>query len=138
MSAAPLKSLVPRPRSAAELFDLTGRIALVTGSTRGLGRAMALGFARAGADVVVSSRKQDACDEAPSEVVDLGRRAWAMPATWGAGATSTRSSSRLRRFGRIDVLVNNAGISPLYADTATSPRSCGTRFSASTSRARFG
>jgi NAD(P)-dependent dehydrogenase (short-subunit alcohol dehydrogenase family) len=120
VSAAPLKSLVPRPRSAAELFDLTGRIALVTGSTRGLGRAMALGFARAGADVVVSSRKQDACDRVASEVVDLGRRGMGHACHMGRWSDIDTLVERVYgELGRIDILVNNAGISPLYTDTAS-------------------
>ena len=49
-------------------FDLTGKVAIVTGSTKGLGRAMAQGLAEAGADVVVSSRKQDLCDQAAAEI----------------------------------------------------------------------
>ena len=60
-----------------ELFDLTGRVALVTGGTRGLGRAIVRALAQAGADVIVASRKQEACDEAAAEVRRLGRRALA-------------------------------------------------------------
>ena len=54
----------------AELFDLTGKVVIVTGSTKGIGRAMVEGMARAGASVVVSSRKQDLCDEVAKEVAD--------------------------------------------------------------------
>ena len=58
------------------LFDLTGKVALVTGGSRGLGRAMVLAFARAGADVVIASRKLDACEATAAEVeARLGRRA---------------------------------------------------------------
>ncbi len=120
MSAAPLKSIGPRLRSAAELFDLTGRVALVTGSTRGLGRAMALGFANAGADVVVSSRKQDACDRVAGEVVALGRRGVGHACHMGRWSDIDVLVERVYDdFGRVDILVNNAGISPLYADTAS-------------------
>src|SRR5438034_10836523 len=59
-----------------DLFDLTGRVALVTGGSRGLGREMALAFARFGADVMIASRKQDACDAAAEEIRHTtGRRA---------------------------------------------------------------
>src|SRR5918912_485182 len=54
--------------TARELFDLTGKVAIVTGSTKGIGRAMAQGLAAAGASVVVSSRKQDLCDEVAAEI----------------------------------------------------------------------
>jgi NAD(P)-dependent dehydrogenase (short-subunit alcohol dehydrogenase family) len=120
VSAAPLKSIAPRPRSAAELFDLTDRVALVTGSTRGLGRAMALGFANAGADIVVSSRKQDACDRVAAEVVALGRRGLGHACHMGRWSDIDLLVERVyEELGRVDILVNNAGISPLYADTAS-------------------
>jgi NAD(P)-dependent dehydrogenase (short-subunit alcohol dehydrogenase family) len=97
-----------------DLFDLSGRVAIVTGSTKGIGRAMAQGLAEAGAKVVVSSRKQDLCDEVAAEI---------------AGATGAETlglachvgnwddipafvDGVVERFGRIDVLVNNAGINP--------------------------
>src|SRR5439155_14388055 len=59
-------------------FDLTGRVAIVTGGTRGLGRSIIRTLAQAGADIVVSSRKQEACDAAAKEVRSLGRRALAL------------------------------------------------------------
>jgi NAD(P)-dependent dehydrogenase (short-subunit alcohol dehydrogenase family) len=104
--------------SPAALFDLTGRIALVTGGTRGLGRAMVLAFAQAGADVIVSSRKQDACNEVAAEVSALGRRCAGYAchvARWNE--IDALVERVYEDFGRVDVLVNNAGISPLYADT---------------------
>ena len=64
-----------RMTSAHELFDLSGTVALVTGGSRGLGRAMVLAFARAGADVVIASRKIDSCETAAREVEGLGRAA---------------------------------------------------------------
>ena len=57
-------------RDTAELFDLTGKVVIVTGSTKGIGRAMVEGLARAGASVVVSSRKQDLCDEVAKEIAN--------------------------------------------------------------------
>jgi NAD(P)-dependent dehydrogenase (short-subunit alcohol dehydrogenase family) len=110
----------PAERSPAELFDLSGRIALVTGGTRGLGRAMVLGFAQAGADVIVASRKQDACDLVADQISALGRRCRGYACHMARWSDIDRLVERAYEdFGRIDVLVNNAGISPLYADTAS-------------------
>ena len=102
-------------QSTASLFDLTGKVVIVTGSTKGIGRAMAEGLAPAGASVVVSSRKQDLCDQVAAEIA----------ATTGADVLGARVPRRrlgrdprrsstpcIERFGRIDVLVNNAGINP--------------------------
>jgi len=97
-------------------FDLTGRVALVTGATRGLGRAIVQGLATVGADVVVSSRKQDACDEVAEQVRGLGRRALARAchvANWDE--IDDLVETAYDHFGHVDVLVNNAGISPLYS-----------------------
>ncbi len=100
---------------ATELFDLTGRVAVVTGGSRGLGREMVLAFAEHGADVVVASRKLDNCRQVAADVEALGRRA--VPVAYHAG--EWEDSQRLyetvyEEFGRCDVLVNNAGMSPLY------------------------
>jgi NAD(P)-dependent dehydrogenase (short-subunit alcohol dehydrogenase family) len=102
------------------LFDLTGRVAVVTGGSRGLGREMALAFAAHGADVVVASRKLDGCEAVAREVEALGRRA--LPIAYHAGDWD--DSDRLYeavydQFGRCDVLVNNAGMSPLYESVDT-------------------
>jgi NAD(P)-dependent dehydrogenase (short-subunit alcohol dehydrogenase family) len=98
-------------------FDLTGKVAVVTGSTKGIGRAMAQGLAEAGASVVVSSRKQDACDAAAAEIAaSTGAETFARAchvAEWDAVPTFV--DDVVGRFGRIDVLVNNAGISPSRA-----------------------
>jgi NAD(P)-dependent dehydrogenase (short-subunit alcohol dehydrogenase family) len=105
----------------AELFDLTGRVALVTGGSRGLGRAMVLGFARAGADVVITSRKLDACAALADEVESTtGRRA--LPYACHVGEWDQLDGlvdAAYEHFGHVDVLVNNAGMSPLYDDVAT-------------------
>jgi NAD(P)-dependent dehydrogenase (short-subunit alcohol dehydrogenase family) len=98
-------------------FDLTGRVALVTGGTRGLGRSIIRTLAQAGADLVVSSRKQDACDEAAREVRSLGRRA--LPHVCHIGHWNEIDAlveAAYAEFGRVDVLVNNAGIAPTYPD----------------------
>jgi NAD(P)-dependent dehydrogenase (short-subunit alcohol dehydrogenase family) len=98
------------------LFDLTGRVAVVTGGSRGLGRSMVLALAEAGADVLVSSRKLDACEEVAALVRDrTGRRAEAVAchvAHWDE--VDALADAAYDRFGRVDVLVNNAGMSPLY------------------------
>jgi NAD(P)-dependent dehydrogenase (short-subunit alcohol dehydrogenase family) len=104
----------------AERYDLTGRVALVTGGTRGLGRATVRALAEAGADIVVSSRKQAACEEVAGEVGRHGRRVLAHAChmnDWDA--IDGLVDAAYRAFGRVDVLVNNAGISPLYPSPET-------------------
>jgi NAD(P)-dependent dehydrogenase (short-subunit alcohol dehydrogenase family) len=97
------------------LFDFTGKIVLITGGSRGLGRAMALAFAERGADVVVASRKLPACEAVAREIEALGRRA--LPYACHVGhwdECEELVEASYARFGRIDVLINNAGLSPLY------------------------
>jgi NAD(P)-dependent dehydrogenase (short-subunit alcohol dehydrogenase family) len=95
-------------------FDLTGKVAIVTGSTKGLGRAMVSGLAAAGAAVVVSSRKQELCDEVAAEVrAESGGDALGLACHVGDWDAIPPFVEAVRaRFGRIDVLINNAGISP--------------------------
>ena len=96
------------------LFDLTGKVAVVTGSTKGIGRAMVEGLARAGASVVVSSRKQDLCDTVAKEVrAATGVDVLGLACHVGEWDAIPAFVERVRdHFGRIDVLVNNAGINP--------------------------
>jgi NAD(P)-dependent dehydrogenase (short-subunit alcohol dehydrogenase family) len=99
---------------SASLFDLTGKVAIVTGSTKGIGRAMAVGLAAAGASVVVSSRKQDLCDAVAADIAaETGATTFPLACHVGDwdGVASFVDAVR-ERFGRIDVLVNNAGINP--------------------------
>jgi NAD(P)-dependent dehydrogenase (short-subunit alcohol dehydrogenase family) len=103
----------------ADLFDLSGRVALVTGGSRGLGRQMVLAFAGAGADVVIASRKLDACERTAKEVRDLGRRALPVAAHVGRWDDLDRlTEAAYAEFGKIDILVNNAGMSPLAPSSA--------------------
>ena len=94
-------------------FDLSDKVALVTGGSRGLGRQMVLAFAEHGADVIVASRKLENCEKMALEVRKLGRRA--LP--FAVHAAKWDEIDRLvdaaySEFGRVDVLVNNAGMSP--------------------------
>jgi NAD(P)-dependent dehydrogenase (short-subunit alcohol dehydrogenase family) len=105
-----------QPVSDHALFRLDGRVALVTGGSRGLGRAMVQGFAEAGADVVIASRKFADCVAAAEEVMQTtGRRA--LPHACHVGHWDELDGlvdAAYNAFGRVDVLVNNAGMSPLY------------------------
>jgi NAD(P)-dependent dehydrogenase (short-subunit alcohol dehydrogenase family) len=102
--------------SIADLHDLTGKVAVVTGGSRGIGRAIVQALAEAGADVVVASRKLDACEAAAAEVrTATGRRAEAIACHVGRwDDCEGLVAEALDRLGRLDVLVNNAGMSPLY------------------------
>ena len=98
-------------------FDLKGRVALVTGATRGLGREMALAFADAGADLVITSRKADACDQVAREIRDRGREALSYACHVGHWEDlDGLVEAAYERFGHVDILVNNAGMSPPYPD----------------------
>ena len=103
------------------LFGLAGQVAVVTGGSRGIGRAIAAGFAEAGADVVIASRKLGNCTAAAAEISAATGRT-ALPVEFHAGrwADCDRLIDTVYdRFGRCDVLVNNAGMSPLYPDLAS-------------------
>lgn len=94
-------------------FDLSGKVALVTGGSRGLGLQMVRAFAGAGADIIVTSRKLDACQAVPAEVEALGRRALAHAAhaaRWDE--IDGLIAAAYAAFRRVDILVNNAGMSP--------------------------
>jgi len=99
--------------SADAWFDLSGRVALVTGGSRGLGLQMVRAFAEHGADVIIASRKLDNCEAAAAEMRALGRRALAVEvhaAKWDA--IDRLIDVSYAEFGRVDILVNNAGMSP--------------------------
>lgn len=99
---------------------LTGKVALVTGGSRGLGREMALGLAAAGADVVIASRDLDSCEKVAAQVrEETGRRALPVAAHVGRwAALDDLVEAAYGEFGHVDVLVNNAGMSPRYETVA--------------------
>jgi len=95
-------------------LDATGKVVVVTGGSKGLGRAMALGFAEAGADVVVASRKLEACEAVAAEIRDRGGQSLAIRCHVGDWTDcAALIDATVAAFGRIDVLVNNAGIAPV-------------------------
>jgi NAD(P)-dependent dehydrogenase (short-subunit alcohol dehydrogenase family) len=102
--------------SSSNGFDLHGKVALVTGGTRGLGHAMARGIARAGGDVIVVSRDEDACVRVAAELRDeTGVRAVGIAAHVGRwAALDDLVAKAYAEFDKVDVLVNNAGMSPVY------------------------
>jgi NAD(P)-dependent dehydrogenase (short-subunit alcohol dehydrogenase family) len=100
--------------ATGDRFSLAGKVALVTGGSRGLGRQMVLAFAEAGADVVITSRKLESCEETAAEVRALGRKA--LPVACHVGRWSDIDNLvevAYAEFGTVDVLVNNAGMSPV-------------------------
>ncbi len=96
---------------ASPLFDLTGRVALVTGGSKGLGKAMARGFAEAGADVVICSRHEDELRRALPEILEgtSVRGRWFVTDMTDRADVLRLAQSSLEAMGRVDILVNNAG-----------------------------
>ena len=92
-------------------FDLTGKVAIVTGGTKGLGYGIVMAFAAAGAKVVITSRHQDDCDRVAQEVIDCGGEALGV-------ATDVQDIAKIQnlvdktveKFGKLDIMVNNAGV----------------------------
>jgi len=94
-------------------FNLTGRVALVTGAARGLGRAISLALAHAGADIVLGLRDLNAPGDLPSQIEALGRRALPLQMDVSQREQIFQAvDDTVRHFGRLDILVNNAGIAP--------------------------
>ena len=101
---------------ADELFDLTDRVVLVTGGSRGLGREMAFAAAQCGADVIIASRKMEACEATAAEIAigDRSRRDAVSVHVGRWDELDGLVDAAYERFGKVDVLINNAGMSPLY------------------------
>jgi len=101
---------------ADQVFDLTGKVVVVTGGSRGLGRQIATAVARQGADVVIASRKREACEEAANDIKnETGRQTMAYGVHIGRwDELEPFVDAVYDRFGRVDVLFNNAGMSPVY------------------------
>lgn len=95
------------------LFDFAGKVALVTGGSRGLGRQMVLALAERGADVVIASRKIEACEEVAEEVRAMGRSALPFAAHCGKwDDIDALIAAAYDEFGKVDIAINNAGMSP--------------------------
>ena len=103
-------------------FDLTGKTAVITGSTKGIGHAIAEALARAGAKVVISSRKADKCEEVASQLRSKGLTATAIPCHIGKREDVEHLVAETKKqFGQIDILVCNAAVNPHYGPMSTLP-----------------
>ena len=104
------------------LFDLSGKVAVVTGSTKGIGRAIAEAFAQAGAKVDISSRKEDKCNEVASAINDAGGCSIAVPCNIShKQQLQALVEATLEEWGQIDVLICNAAVNPYYGPLADIP-----------------
>jgi len=107
-----------------ELFDLSEKVAIITGASRGIGLAIAAAFAQAGAKVVLSSRKQEALDQAAGDIQARGGEAFPFSAHTGEPASAGELvAATIERFGGVDILVNNAATNPHFGPLLTSEES---------------
>ena len=96
-------------KPVTESLDLTGRVAIVTGGSRGIGRSIALGFAQHGANVVITSRDQSTCEKTVSEITEIGGTAVPIAAHMGKlSQVENLVSQTVEAYGAIDIIVNNA------------------------------
>ena len=103
-------------------FNLDGKVAVITGSSKGIGKAIAKAFAECGATVVISSRKQDACEDVVAEFKELGLKAIAISCHVGDENSRTALAEKtIAECGGIDILVNNAATNPVYGPIEDSP-----------------
>ena len=101
------------------MFDLTDKVALITGSTKGIGKSIAWNMAKAGAKVVVSSRKAEVCAAVTKELTDAGFTAISLPCNVGRREEVEKlAADTIKHYGRIDILVCNAATNPVYGPTA--------------------
>lgn len=106
----------------SDLFDLTGKVALITGGSRGLGRAIALGLADHGADLAIVSRNLESCQLVAEEVRARGRRGLALAGHMGRwDAIEAVVERAYAHFGKVNILINNAGMSPTAPSSAETP-----------------
>lgn len=105
-----------------DLFDLTGKVAIITGSSRGIGRSIAECMAKAGAKVVISSRKAEACEAVAAAIREAGGEAIALPCNVShREQLQALVDGAVETWGRIDVLVCNAAVNPYYGPMAKMP-----------------
>lgn len=106
---------MPIQESVLNKFNLQGKVALITGASRGIGRAIALGLAEAGSDVILASRKMPDLEAVAHEVAEKGRKALPISANMRhLPEIDHLVKQALNEFGRVDILVNNAGTNPVF------------------------
>jgi NAD(P)-dependent dehydrogenase (short-subunit alcohol dehydrogenase family) len=122
----------------ASLFDLTGKVAIITGSTKGIGRAIAERMAEHGAEVVISSRKPDACEQIAAGIREKGGKAVAIPCHIAhKEQLQALVDQTVAKCGGIDILVENAGVNPFLGPAAAIPDEAYERVMGSNVRSNF-